>query len=294
MKELTKYDPIKYWKEEITKAKSMGDFGWGSYSTESDEKGQYIISIDKYYCNKLKQLCKNNNLVMYTFLLSVLKINISKYFSNDNVTIGIPCYRDEQKNRVMLNKVLPLTSYIDLEESFANYMLSNKDKILNLYKNQSYLNSKILQDENVSSDLMELTPINVCMEGLHEVRDIEYISNSNKSELSFIFEEFKEDTTNILIKFNRNKFSEDNIKMLCNCFFSLLNSVLIDYKQKILDMDILSEEEENKILYEFNDTEVKYSKVITIQEVFEKQVEKTPDNIAVVFEGKPLTYRELN
>ncbi|RIU88106.1 condensation domain-containing protein, partial [Oceanobacillus picturae] len=293
MKDLKKYDdPIKYWKEEIAKAKAIEKIEWGSYSTESNEKGQYLISIDKYYCNKLKELCKNNNLMMYTFLVSVLNVTISKYLSNKDITIGVPCYRAANQKRVMLNKVLPLTSNINIEESFVDYMLNTKNSILRLYKNQSYLNSKLLQNENISSDLMELTPINVCMRGLHDEIDIEYILSSSKNELSFIIEEFKEDSTNIKVVFNQNNFSEDNIKILCNSFFNVLNSVLINHNQKISEIDIISEEEKNKILYEFNDTEVKYPKVISLQELFEAQVEKTPDQIAVVFEDKQLTYRE--
>ncbi len=57
---------------------------------------------------------------------------------------------------------------------------------------------------------------------------------------------------------------------------------------------MLSKEEKNKILYDFNNTKVDYSKDKTISQLFEEQVEKTPDNIAVVFENQQLTYRELN
>lgn len=44
----------------------------------------------------------------------------------------------------------------------------------------------------------------------------------------------------------------------------------------------------------FNNTNVDYPKNKTIVDLFEEQVEKTPDNVAVVFEDKKLTYRELN
>ncbi|WP_143318654.1 AMP-binding protein, partial [Clostridium sp. HBUAS56017] len=53
-------------------------------------------------------------------------------------------------------------------------------------------------------------------------------------------------------------------------------------------------EEKQKLLYEFNDTYTEYPRNKTICELFEEQVEKTPDQVAVVFENKELTYRELN
>jgi len=57
---------------------------------------------------------------------------------------------------------------------------------------------------------------------------------------------------------------------------------------------MLSENEKNKILYELNNTKMDYPKDKTIAQLFEEQVEKTPDNIAVVFENQKLTYKELN
>ena len=52
--------------------------------------------------------------------------------------------------------------------------------------------------------------------------------------------------------------------------------------------------EKNKILYEFNDTKMDYPKNKTVAQLFEEQVEKTPEKTAVVFEDEKLTYRELN
>ena len=68
----------------------------------------------------------------------------------------------------------------------------------------------------------------------------------------------------------------------------------MDPNQSINSLDYLSKEERHELLVEFNDTKVDYPKDKTIVQLFEEQVEKTPDNIAVVFEEKELTYKELN
>ena len=57
---------------------------------------------------------------------------------------------------------------------------------------------------------------------------------------------------------------------------------------------MLTKEEQQQILVTWNDTKRDYPKDKTIHQLFEEQVEKTPDNIAVVFEDKRLTYKELN
>ena len=61
----------------------------------------------------------------------------------------------------------------------------------------------------------------------------------------------------------------------------------------ISELNIISEIEKNRIINEFNKTDAKYMKK-TIQQLFEEQVEKIPNNIAVVFNGQRLTYKELN
>ncbi|EJQ37420.1 hypothetical protein IEE_05206, partial [Bacillus cereus BAG5X1-1] len=56
----------------------------------------------------------------------------------------------------------------------------------------------------------------------------------------------------------------------------------------------ITEEEKELILNSFNDTKFSYPKEKTTHQLFEEQVERTPENVAVVFEDKKLTYRELN
>ncbi|SMO97336.1 AMP-binding protein, partial [Flavobacterium nitrogenifigens] len=59
-------------------------------------------------------------------------------------------------------------------------------------------------------------------------------------------------------------------------------------------IDFLTEQEKYQLLVEFNDTDSEYPRDKTIVDLFEEQVRKTPNNIAVVFEETKLTYQELN
>ena len=74
-----------------------------------------------------------------------------------------------------------------------------------------------------------------------------------------------------------------------NVIYFVMNNI----DTKINDVDILSEDEKNKIIYSFNNTKNDYPEK-TFSILFEEQVEKTPNKIAVVFEDKMLTYKELN
>ena len=62
----------------------------------------------------------------------------------------------------------------------------------------------------------------------------------------------------------------------------------------IEELEIATEEECGLILGEFNNTKAEYPKDKTVVELFEEQVERTPENIALIYEEKELTYHELN
>jgi non-ribosomal peptide synthetase component F len=89
-------------------------------------------------------------------------------------------------------------------------------------------------------------------------------------------------------------FNRDTIERLSSHYVRVLEKIVENTEIKICEIDLLSEGERNQILYEFNNTEADYPKDKTIQELFEEQVERTPNNTAVVFEDKELTYKELN
>ena len=63
---------------------------------------------------------------------------------------------------------------------------------------------------------------------------------------------------------------------------------------QIKEVEIITDGEKDQILKQFNDSAAAFPKNRTIQELFEEEVEKQPDQIAAVYKGTSLTYRELN
>ncbi|WBW96388.1 non-ribosomal peptide synthetase [Oceanirhabdus sp. W0125-5] len=288
------FNSHKYWMKELMKAEESEKLKHDYYSDISYKKEIYNISIDRDCGIKLSEMCKKNSFLIYSFLVSALKVNLSKYMFKKYITVGIPYFNPKNKRKLANSKVLPLSSYVDYEKTYKEYMKSIKEQILNVYKNQDFLNTSILSDSNVCKDIMEITAINICMKNLHEDKYINYICNSSKNEISFLLELLKDNTIKAQVIYNSNLFSESTIANISRCFRKTLDDILNDHNQSIKDIKILSEEERSQILYEFNDTEIDYPKNRTIQEVFEAQVEKQPDNIAVVFEGTQLTYTQIN
>jgi non-ribosomal peptide synthetase component F len=73
-----------------------------------------------------------------------------------------------------------------------------------------------------------------------------------------------------------------------------MEEMVINSNSSLENLPVLTEQEKYQILVEWNNTTVDYPQHLCIHELLAAQVEKTPDNIAVVFDGQKLTYQELN
>ncbi|MGD9161545.1 MAG: condensation domain-containing protein, partial [Desulfobacteraceae bacterium] len=89
-------------------------------------------------------------------------------------------------------------------------------------------------------------------------------------------------------------FEKDSIERYIEYFKTLLQSMVRNDNQRIYQLELLSSTELNQVLYDWNDTKAEYPRDKCIHELFEEQVEKTPDTIAIVFEDERISYREIN
>jgi amino acid adenylation domain-containing protein len=96
------------------------------------------------------------------------------------------------------------------------------------------------------------------------------------------------------IRFNTDLFDAATIARMAGHFYALLESVIRDPAAAIGDLEILTGAERQQLLVEFNNTKTDYPKDKCLYHLFEEQVQRTPDSVAVVFEGQQLTYAQLN
>ncbi|MGK7876653.1 MAG: amino acid adenylation domain-containing protein [Xenococcaceae cyanobacterium] len=89
-------------------------------------------------------------------------------------------------------------------------------------------------------------------------------------------------------------FAGETIARMTGHFQTLLEGIVANPDQKVGQLPLLTPAESHQLLVEWNDTEREYPKDKCIHQLFEERVERTPDAVAVVFEGEQLTYSQLN
>ncbi|HVF55927.1 MAG TPA: amino acid adenylation domain-containing protein, partial [Pyrinomonadaceae bacterium] len=95
-------------------------------------------------------------------------------------------------------------------------------------------------------------------------------------------------------QYNTDLFDPETIERMSGHFRLLLESIVGDSRQSLSELAMLSEAERHRLLVEWNDTAADYPTGFCIHQLFEAQVERTPDAVAVIFGEQQLTYREIN
>ena len=205
----------------------------------------------------------------------------------------------------MFVNTLALRNKIDSTCSFKDFVLNIKKNLLSAFKYQTYPFDELVKDLNITRDTSR-NPLfdtlftyqnngykEIILDGSKAEYYTSYDIGISKFDLSVEIipnnEEF-----NLIFEYSTNLFENDFIKNMSNHYLNIINNVISNVEIKIADITMISLEEKHKILYEFNNTSAEYPKDKTIISLFEDQVVKTPNNIAVVFEEQKLTYKELN
>src|SRR5713226_1548702 len=98
----------------------------------------------------------------------------------------------------------------------------------------------------------------------------------------------------VAVEYNTDLFEEATIGRLLGHFQTLLEGIVADPNRRLSELPLLTAAERHQLLVKWNETGIDHPKTACVHELFEQQARRTPDNVALEFEGKKLTYAELN
>ena len=273
-------------------------------------EGKKVYSlIDCSTSKKIIELSKKLDITPYMFLLACYYILLSKYSSQDDITVGSPIIGREleETNNIIgaFINTLALRNKINIKNTFKDFVLQIKDNLLNAYKYREYPFDELMTKLNIKRDTSR-NPLFDTMfifqnRGyaeitLNNVKTKYYIPDTQISKFDLSLEAIPIDN---IIKLNfeyaTSLFDEQFIKRLSKHYLNIINCVLANINILLSDIDMISKKEKEKILEEFNNTSTDFPKDKTVIELFENQVKQTPNAIAVEdYNGKQLTFSEFN
>jgi len=139
--------------------------------------------------------------------------------------------------------------------------------------------------ENASTATLELAELKM------ELMPVE--TETAMFDLTLSLQETASDITGSF-EYNTDLFDTSTIKRMARHFQVLLEGIIASPEQRLSDLPLLTPAEENQILLQWNNTQSEYAQDKCLHQLFEVQVKRTPDEVAVVFGNQKLTYQQLN
>lgn len=263
--------------------------------------------LDKTLTADLKKLAKENRASLFMTLLAAMKALLYRYTGQEDIIIGSPIagrtHQDLEDQIGFYVNTLVLRDELMGDESFKTLLGKVRQTATEAYEHQIYPFDRLVEELDIQRDLSR-SPIfdimlvlqnNQKQEDLQDLKIswFEYETGISQFDLTFNFMEIGDELV-LDINYRTDLFRDETIKRFENHFEELVKSIQKDENTLIKNINILSPEEKHRVLTEFNNTAADYPREKTIADLFEDQVKKTPENTALIFEEKHLTYRELD
>lgn len=276
--------------------------------TQSFEGNSFHFEIDKKLKNKIAKLSKDLGITPYMFLLASYYVLLYKYTNQEDIIIGTPV---TGRNLPELSNVfgmfvnsLPLRANLKSNSSFKTFLNHIKKMCLDAFEHQDYpfdflVNKLNLQRNTNRNPLFDTMFIYQNMGAptltFKDIQTTFVAAENHISKFDFSLE-IVPNKENFALRFEycTKLFDEEFIQNLANRYLKILTTVTSNITTKIANIEMLSEEEKNQILQDFNDTQLPYDTQKNLQTIFEENVEKNPDKTAIIFEDKTISYQELN
>jgi aspartate racemase len=254
------------------------------------DKKTVAIDLDAQSVGKLFKATNQNEFLIFTILVTVLKICLSKYNGVEDVSVGTTVY-EQHKEDALLNKVLVLRDRVNGEVTFKQLLRDIKNTIYEAFSHQKFPFESILELLHVSAPENRTPLFNVAVL-LDNLQSRENISDL-KNDVTVIFS-IKDGHLTGVIEYNSNLFKERTLRSFARHYDNVLRATVAKPDQKISAIELLSQAEKQELIFGFNNTERDYPRQKLIHELFEEQVERSPEATALVWEAESLSYRELN
>lgn len=275
--------------------------------TFSCEASRITCTIPKETTESIQNFCKNANVSVFNFFMAIYAIYIGRISNLDDFVIGTPilnrCNFKEKNTMGMFINIVPYRINLQDNQTFKSFVCTIAKDSLSMLRHQKYSYQYILEDlrsknpslPNLYNIVMSYQITKTNLEN-NISYDTNWIFNGSCGDDLDIHLLDLNDTgsINIAYDYRVNKYDKEEISFMHERILHMIHQVLNHEDILLNDIDIVTNKEKYEMLYKWNETDAFYPSTDSVVSLFEKQVSSTPNNIAVCFEDKTLTYIQLN
>ncbi|MBE8986272.1 non-ribosomal peptide synthetase [Nostoc sp. LEGE 12450] len=309
---------LSYWQQQLKDAPALlslpTDRPRPAVQTFAGAHQEFVLSVE--LTNRLVKLSQEQGCTLFMTLLAAYDTLLYRYTGSDDVLVGSPiANRDRSEIEGLIGffvNTLVMRTNLAGNPSFSELLGRVREMAMDAYSHQNLPFEMLVEALQPQRDLRH-TPLFQVMFALQNapipeveltgltISSLPAAGATAKFDLSLLMQNTATSTTLStgaglvgVWEYSTNLFDASTIKRMTGHFVTLLEGIVANPQQKISQLPLLTEVEQQQLLVEWNDTQADYLQHKCIHQLFEEQVERTPDAVAVVFENQQLTYFELN
>ncbi|MEK6283892.1 MAG: amino acid adenylation domain-containing protein, partial [Acidobacteriota bacterium] len=269
---------------------------------------QYSFVIDENLTGSLKRLSGNQSTTLFMTLMAAFKVLLHRYTGQERISIGTPI---AGRNRAEIESLigffantLVLSTDLSGNPNVRELLRREREVALGAYTNQDVPFEKLVSELQPERDLSHTPLFQVMMVWQNIPRETLELSGlqlsapggaasaTAKFDLTLVMEEVEQELRGS-VQYNTDLFDATTIRRMIEHFKNVLAAMTSVPEQRLAFLPLLTPADQHQLLREWNDTAREYPPHC-LHELFEAQVERTPDAVAVIFEKQQLGYGELN
>jgi len=270
--------------------------------------GRMDVPLKPQIIEKLKLTGAKAGCSLVNTMVAAFEVFLHRITGLEDIVVGLPAAGQSVIGKQNLVghcvNLLPLRTQINPEEKFIDYLKRRKKSLLDDFDHQRYTFGSLIRKLNIPRDMsrIPLVPVsfNIDIGITNGVEfsgcEFEFTTNPRSYENFELFINCAGSGNNLVIECTHNTdlFDTDLIRMRMEEFCTMLESIVQNPEQKISYLDILPEKELNKILVEWNSNFIDFPLNQCMHWLFEERVKEHPEKIALYFNGKNISFGELN
>ena len=305
---------LNYWKKQLTGAPPLLELPTDKPRPATANFRGHSISfqINSELTEKLKLLSQKSGVTLFMTLLAALNTLLFRYSGQDDILIGTPtANRNRQEIEPLIGffvNTLVLRNSLEGNPTFSGLLQQARNVVLEAYANQDVPFEQVVDGLEIERSLsynplfqvmfaLQNAPLNALKLPNLKAQYLAVENQRIKFDLSLFLEEIETEKGSYLEGFweyDGDLFTPERITRMVGHFQTLLKGIVANPQQTVGELPLLTESEEQQLLVEWNQTQTSYPDHYCIHQLFEEQVVKTPDAIAVIDGEKSLTYEQLN
>lgn len=266
-----------------------------------------FLTLDAATTAGLQQLSREAGCTLFMTLLAAFNVLLARYSRQDDICIGSPIANRHRREIEPLigffANTLVFRSRLDMQASFRNLLQQVKQMTLDAYAHQDMPFEKLVEElkpkRSLSyNPLFQVMFIMQNMPGMNaslpdlQVEALDFDNQTTQFDLSLTAKESGRQLE-MEWEFNTDLFGSPTIRYMKQHFQGLLHAVVHNPEQTLQALPMQVGSEVGQLLA-WNQTAKAYPQDATLASLFQQQVMRTPEHIAVSFAGQQLTYQQLN